>query len=83
MRLALAKKVFAHTAKYDAAITNYLTSLDENREKTKDFPDILTRQWEKVQDMRYGENPHQIAACYREHFVAPGLLAGYTQLQGK
>ena len=52
MRLALAKKVFAHTAKYDAAITNYLTSLDENREKTKDFPDILTRQWEKVQDMR-------------------------------
>lgn len=83
MRLALAKKVFAHTAKYDAAITNYLTSLDENREKTKDFPDILTRQWEKVQDMRYGENPHQKAAFYREHFVAPGLLAGYTQLQGK
>ena len=83
MRLALAKKVFAHTAKYDAAITNYLTSLDENREKTKDFPDVLTRQWEKVQDMRYGENPHQKAAFYREHFVAPGLLAGYTQLQGK
>lgn len=83
MRLALAKKVFAHTAKYDAAITNYLTSLDENREKTKDFPDVLTRQWEKVQDMRYGENPHQKAAFYREHFVAPGLIAGYTQLQGK
>ena len=66
MRLALAKKVFAHTARYDAAITNYLTSLDEKREKTKQFPDVFTRQWVKVQDMRYGENPHQMAAFYRE-----------------
>ena len=83
MRLALAKKVFAHTARYDAAITNYLTSLDEKREKTKQFPDVFTRQWVKVQDMRYGENPHQAAAFYRESSVAPGLLAGYEQLQGK
>lgn len=82
-RFALAKKVFAHTARYDAAITNFLTSLDENRERTKKFPEVFTRQWVKVQDMRYGENPHQQAAFYREHFVAPGLLAGYTQLQGK
>lgn len=83
MRLALAKKVFAHTARYDAAITNYLTSLDEKREKTKQFPDVFTRQWVKVQDMRYGENPHQMAAFYREYSIAPGLLAGYSQLQGK
>lgn len=83
MRLALAKKVFAHTARYDAAITNYLTSLDEKREKTKQFPDVFTRQWVKVQDMRYGENPHQMAAFYREYLIAPGLLAGYSQLQGK
>lgn len=83
MRLALAKKVFAHTARYDAAITNYLTSLDEKREKTKQFPDVFTRQWVKVQDMRYGENPHQMAAFYREYFIAPGLLAGYSQFQGK
>lgn len=83
MRLALAKKVFAHTARYDAAITNYLTSLDEKREKTKQFPDVFTRQWVKVQDMRYGENPHQMAAFYREYFIALGLLAGYSQLQGK
>ncbi len=82
-RLALAKKVFAHTARYDAAITNYLTSLDENNARTKDFPDVFGRQWVKVQDMRYGENPHQKAAFYREHFIAPGLLAGYTQHQGK
>lgn len=82
-RFSLAKKVFAHTAAYDAAITNYLTSLDVEKNPTKKFPDVFTRQWVKVQDMRYGENPHQQAAFYREHFVAPGLLAGYTQLQGK
>lgn len=82
-RLELAKKVFAHTARYDAAISNYLTSLDEQKQRTKKFPDVFTRQWVKVQDMRYGENPHQAAAFYREHVVAPGLLAGYTQLQGK
>ncbi len=82
-RLALAKKVFAHTARYDAAITNYLTSLDEEKNRTKKFPEVFTRQWVKVQDMRYGENPHQQAAFYREHFIAPGLLAGYSQLQGK
>lgn len=82
-RLALAQKVFAHTARYDAAITNYLTSLDEEKNRTKKFPEVFTRQWVKVQDMRYGENPHQQAAFYREHFIAPGLLAGYSQLQGK
>ena len=82
-RLALAKKVFAHTARYDGAITNYLTSLDENKERTKTFPDVVNRQWVKAQDMRYGENPHQAAAFYREVSVAPGLLAGYVQLQGK
>lgn len=82
-RLELAKKVFAHTARYDAAISNYLTGLDEQKQRTKKFPDVFTRQWVKVQDMRYGENPHQAAAFYREHVVAPGLLAGYTQLQGK
>ena len=47
------------------------------------FPKCCTRQWVKVQQMRYGENPHQHAAFYRERDVAPGLLAGYTQLQGK
>ena len=81
-RLMLAKKVFSHTARYDGMIANYLTSLSPEGERTL-FPDVFTRQWEKVQDMRYGENPHQNAAFYRERTVAPGLLAGYTQLQGK
>ena len=81
-RLALAKKVFAHTARYDGMIANYLSSLDAAGER-QTFPEVLTRQWVKVQDMRYGENPHQAAAFYREPKVAPGLLAGYVQLQGK
>jgi len=81
-RLALAKKVFAHTARYDGAIANYLTALDGQGRRGA-FPDVLSRQWVKVQQMRYGENPHQQAAFYRERDVAPGLLAGYTQLQGK
>src|SRR5512145_1700363 len=81
-RLALAKKVFAHTSRYDGAIANYLTALDAQGSRGA-FPDVLSRQWVKVQQMRYGENPHQHAAFYRERDVAPGLLAGYSQLQGK
>jgi phosphoribosylaminoimidazolecarboxamide formyltransferase/IMP cyclohydrolase len=82
MRFELAKKVFAHTARYDGAISNYLSSLDDGQRPTA-FPQTLTRQWSKVQDMRYGENPHQSAAFYRERTVGSGLLAGYAQLQGK
>jgi phosphoribosylaminoimidazolecarboxamide formyltransferase/IMP cyclohydrolase len=82
LRFELAKKVFTHTARYDGAIGNYLTSLDD-RQKPGSFPATLTRQWVKVQEMRYGENPHQAAAFYRERRVGEGLLAGYTQLQGK
>jgi len=81
-RFALAKKVFAHTARYDGAISNYLSSLDENARRGA-FPQTLTRQWTRLQDMRYGENPHQAAAFYRELTVGAGLLAGYTQHQGK
>lgn len=81
-RLALAKKVFAHTAHYDGAIANYLTSLSGDRTR-QIFPDVFSRQWLKSQQMRYGENPHQQAAFFRERNVAPGLLAGFTQLQGK
>ena len=81
-RLALAKKVFAHTARYDGMIANYLTALDGTTPGTG-FPEVLTRQWVRVQQMRYGENPHQQAAFYRERNVGTGLLAGYAQLQGK
>ena len=81
-RLRLAKKVFCHTARYDAMISNYLTSLTEDGQK-QEFPESFTRQFVKVQDMRYGENPHQKAAFYREVHVGKGLLASYKQLHGK
>ncbi|MGE5337095.1 MAG: bifunctional phosphoribosylaminoimidazolecarboxamide formyltransferase/IMP cyclohydrolase [Gemmatimonadota bacterium] len=81
-RFELAKKVFAHTSRYDGAISNYLSALDESGRRGP-FPHTLTRQWIKVQQMRYGENPHQSAAFYRERQVGAGLLAGYVQLQGK
>jgi phosphoribosylaminoimidazolecarboxamide formyltransferase/IMP cyclohydrolase len=84
-RFMLAKKVFAHTAQYDGAITNYLTSLGEDRQHATRaaFPQTLNMTVEKVQDMRYGENPHQAAAFYRDLLPAAGALASYTQLQGK
>jgi phosphoribosylaminoimidazolecarboxamide formyltransferase/IMP cyclohydrolase len=77
MRFELAKKVFAHTAAYDGAIANYLTSREQ------EFPDRLSIQFTKLQDLRYGENPHQSAAFYRDAHPVPGALAGYRQLQGK
>jgi phosphoribosylaminoimidazolecarboxamide formyltransferase/IMP cyclohydrolase len=81
-RLALAKKAFAHTAAYDAGVANYLTSLDETARPTL-FPQKLTLQWEKAQPMRYGENPHQEAAFYRDADPVAGSLARYEQIQGK
>jgi len=81
-RFALAQKVFAHTAAYDAAISNYLSGLAPDGTRMA-FPGRLTMQFEKLQAMRYGENPHQSAAFYRDATPVPGALAGYRQLQGK
>ncbi len=81
-KLMLAKKVFAHTAQYDGAITNYLTSLSADNSRSA-FPQTLNLHFEKVQEMRYGENPHQSAAFYRDLKPVAGSLANYTQLQGK
>ena len=81
-RFALAKKVFAHTAGYDGAIANYLTSLDENRAR-RAFPEVLNLQLSKRQDMRYGENPHQSAAFYRDRQPVEGGIASFSVLQGK
>jgi phosphoribosylaminoimidazolecarboxamide formyltransferase/IMP cyclohydrolase len=81
-RLELAIKAYAHTARYDGAISGYLSSLDADGQREA-FPRVLTRQWMLRQPMRYGENPHQQAAFYRDPDPGPGLLAGYEQLQGK
>ena len=81
-RCGLAKKAFSHTAEYDSAISNYLTCLDEKGAR-QPFPQRLNFQFDQVQQMRYGENPHQHAAFYRAIEPVPGGLASYTQLQGK
>lgn len=81
-RFALAKKAFTHTASYDSAISNYLTALDQNNHR-RDFPDALNLNFSIVQHLRYGENPHQNAAFYRDETPTPGSLANYRQLQGK
>jgi phosphoribosylaminoimidazolecarboxamide formyltransferase / IMP cyclohydrolase len=81
-RFALATKAFAHTAAYDGAIANYLSSLDAEGRRGA-FPAVLSLQFAKLQDMRYGENPHQAAAFYRDAQPVPGGIAGCRQLQGK
>ncbi len=73
-RKRLATKAFAHTAAYDAAITRYLSG--------EVFPDSIRLPFEKAHDLRYGENPHQRAAWYREPNAQPGTLASATQLHG-
>ncbi|MGV4398267.1 bifunctional phosphoribosylaminoimidazolecarboxamide formyltransferase/IMP cyclohydrolase, partial [Pandoraea pneumonica] len=75
----LATKVFAHTAQYDGAITNYLTSLGESlrHDERSAYPATLNLAYTKVQDMRYGENPHQSAAFYRDIVTPEGALANY------
>lgn len=83
--LRLAKKVFAHTAQYDGAIANYLSSLgdDLNHTNRSHYPETLHLAFNKVQEMRYGENPHQSAAFYRDTASVAGALANYHQIQGK
>jgi phosphoribosylaminoimidazolecarboxamide formyltransferase/IMP cyclohydrolase len=81
-RLALALKAFSHTAAYDGAISNYLTALAPDGGHLR-FPSRLNLQFDKVQDLRYGENPHQEAAFYRDLDPPAGALARYTQIQGK
>jgi phosphoribosylaminoimidazolecarboxamide formyltransferase / IMP cyclohydrolase len=81
-RFALAQKAFAHTAAYDAAIADYLSAFDE-QDKSAAFPARLALQFEKIENLRYGENPHQAAAFYRDRTPLAGGIAGGTQIQGK
>jgi phosphoribosylaminoimidazolecarboxamide formyltransferase/IMP cyclohydrolase len=89
-RFALARKAFAHTARYDALIAGYLESLEpgpDGRDSAfpiphSAFPSLLHVRLEKIQELRYGENPHQRAAFYRD-LALRGGLAGARQLQGK
>ncbi len=81
-RFRLAQKVFAHTAKYDANVSNYLGALTAEQEPLH-YPLTFTSQFKKIQELRYGENPHQSAAFYGEPNPPTGTLASARQLQGK
>ena len=86
LRFALAVAAFNRIANYDGAISDYLSSLNADGagvHERSEFPAQSNARFVKLQDLRYGENPHQSAAFYRETNVARGLLAGWTQLQGK
>jgi phosphoribosylaminoimidazolecarboxamide formyltransferase / IMP cyclohydrolase len=74
----LAAKVFRHTAAYDALISQYLTA-----QVGEELPDTYTVTYEKVQGLRYGENPHQAAAFYREPLAETGNIATAKQIHGK
>ncbi|MGR8997806.1 MAG: bifunctional phosphoribosylaminoimidazolecarboxamide formyltransferase/IMP cyclohydrolase [Gammaproteobacteria bacterium] len=77
-RFHLALKSFEHTARYDTAIANYLGNINGIQ-----FPETLNLQFYHSQTMRYGENPHQNAAFYREKTPASGTITAAKQLQGK
>ena len=81
-RFRLAQKAFSHTAAYDGAISNYLTARD-SAGVARPFPDRFNWQGVKLQDLRYGENPHQQAAFYRDEVPVAGTIAAARQLQGK
>ncbi|MDX1757211.1 MAG: bifunctional phosphoribosylaminoimidazolecarboxamide formyltransferase/IMP cyclohydrolase [Marinobacter sp.] len=81
-RFDLAVKAFEHTAGYDGAIANYLGGRTADNDNA-DFPRTFNSQFVKVQDMRYGENPHQRAAFYAERNPQEASVATARQLQGK
>ncbi|HHW48429.1 MAG TPA: bifunctional phosphoribosylaminoimidazolecarboxamide formyltransferase/IMP cyclohydrolase [Clostridiaceae bacterium] len=78
-KFRLAYKVFEHTCHYDALIAKYLRDKLGN----EFFPNTLTLTFEKAQDMRYGENPHQKAVFYKEVGADKGCIASAKQLHGK
>lgn len=80
MRKRLAAEAFAHTAEYDRLIAGYL---ERQVEPTGGFPTMLRLTAQKVQELRYGENPQQKAAFYINSEAAEGTLANGKQLQGK
>lgn len=81
-KFALAVAAFNRISNYDAAISDYLSSLQEDGTRAL-FAAQANGRFVKLQDLRYGENPHQQAAYYRDLYPAPGSLVTGVQLQGK
>ncbi|MEE7547181.1 bifunctional phosphoribosylaminoimidazolecarboxamide formyltransferase/IMP cyclohydrolase, partial [Xanthomonas sp. Kuri4-1] len=85
-RFALSVAAFNRVAQYDAAISSYLSAVTDPAAAVparSAFPAQANGSFVKVMDLRYGENPHQQAAFYRDLYPAPGSLATFEQLQGK
>jgi phosphoribosylaminoimidazolecarboxamide formyltransferase/IMP cyclohydrolase len=88
-RLYFAQKAFRHTGRYEAAISAYFSQLElrdgvvARAEADATFPARLNLGLDKLQDLRYGENPHQRAAFYRDRDSEPHGVAGARKLQGK
>ncbi|MBT8134261.1 MAG: bifunctional phosphoribosylaminoimidazolecarboxamide formyltransferase/IMP cyclohydrolase, partial [Gammaproteobacteria bacterium] len=81
-RFDLAVRAFEHTSNYDGMIANYLGRIKEDG-AMDELPRTINLQFNKIQEMRYGENPHQHAAFYREKEPAEASIATAKQLQGK
>ncbi len=81
-KFALSVAAFNRIANYDAAISNYLSAINEDGSHAA-FSAQSNSNMVKLQDLRYGENPHQSAAFYRDLYPAPGSLVSAKQLQGK
>ena len=81
-RFALSVAAFNRISNYDGAISDYLSSLQGDGTRSE-FPAQANGRFVKIQDLRYGENPHQRAALYRDLYPAPGSLVTAKQLQGK
>lgn len=79
LRLDLAREAFSHTATYDATITAYLEGIN-NKEL---FPPTLNISLKRAQELRYGENPHQQAAFYRDPSITGPCVGNALQLSGK
>ena len=81
-RFALSVAAFNRISNYDGAISDYLSALTADGSRSE-FPAQSNGRFVKIQDLRYGENPHQRAAFYRDLYPAPGSLVSAKQLQGK
>jgi phosphoribosylaminoimidazolecarboxamide formyltransferase/IMP cyclohydrolase len=82
MRRRLAAKAYAHTASYDAMVASYLNKIVQG-EGASEFPDLLSLQYRKRMDLRYGENMHQTASFYAESGAQGASIGGAAQLQGR
>ena len=81
-KFELSVAAFNRISNYDAAISDYLSSLQPDGSRSE-YPAQSNGRFVKLQDLRYGENPHQTAAFYRDQYPAPGSLVTARQLQGK